>query len=88
MRQDAGRAGAESDRVIPTAEIDKLTETVAAALELVTKGRIGEGYALLSAGRVRAERLARSGLPWAEALARRWRLACDNFVDSFGLRIG
>jgi hypothetical protein len=71
--------------MIPKEEIDRLTQTVGAALTLAAQGQMGKGYTLLSRGLQRARGL--SSDPWNEELVRRWQAACDHYAGSFGVRL-
>jgi hypothetical protein len=71
--------------VLPEIEINLLKETVDIAIGWVAEGRVGEGYVVLSDGLRRARELP--GEPWREELVGRWRLACDNFADTYGVSL-
>jgi hypothetical protein len=73
--------------VIPDEEIDHLTQTVDEVIGLAADGRVGEGYRLLSEGRLRAHNLRLLGHKWGRELAERWDLACDNYAEAYGVPI-
>jgi hypothetical protein len=82
-----GGSGGEPVLVIPTEEIDHLTETVDAAIGLAAEGSVGEGYRRLSEGRARADLLRIAGRPWAAELLSRWAHACDTYTEAYGVPI-
>ena len=73
--------------MLPTNEIDTLTMTVTAAVDLAAEGQIADGYACLTYGLHRAEEMAEEGYEWGQELADRWRRACDNYAQRYGVKI-
>jgi hypothetical protein len=73
--------------MLPDSEIDRLMDAVDEAIGLAAEGKVGEGYRLLSEGRIRASELAKAREPWGAELVHRWRLACDNYAASYGVEL-
>ena len=48
--------------MLPTNEIDTLTLTVVGAMDLAAEGQVADGYAVLLAGRHRAEEITEEGI--------------------------
>jgi hypothetical protein len=74
--------------MIPDEEIERLVNAIHYAIQYCHEGRLVDGYNLLLEGRRHAERLRDAGEPWGEELVDRWRGACDNYAESYGLPLG
>ncbi len=73
--------------MIPDAEIDLLTESMDDAVSLAALGFLADGYTLLLDGFERAENLKSEEHPWVAELVLRWALACENYAESYGVRL-
>jgi hypothetical protein len=80
-------AGAVETLMIPQHEIDNLTMTITTAEDLAAEGHLAAGYGALLAGRQRAAESRAQGAEWGEELVRRWRLACENYVEAYGISL-
>ena len=70
---------------IPDFELDLLGNAVDAAIGLAAQGRIADGYGELSYGLERAQAAREEGEEWAEGPVTRYRLALDNYCESYGV---
>ena len=73
--------------MISDEEIDYLAETVDEAISMAAEGRLSDGYTLLLDGFERAENLRAEEWDWVTELVLRWSLACENYAESYGLRL-
>ncbi len=73
--------------MIPDSESDFFTEAVGEAISRAFHGRLSDGGTLLLNGFKRAEILLGNGEPWVAELVLRWALACENYAESFGVRM-
>jgi hypothetical protein len=69
-------------------EVDLLVNTVDEAVAHASVGRVAGGYEALVLGLSRARAAEEDGEEWAAALVLRYRLALDNYCDSYGVRMG
>ena len=66
--------------MIPARERELLLQAVSVAADLAAVGRFAEGYDHLLLGLRRAEALEREGLPYGEALVRRYRALRNTYM--------
>ena len=85
--EEGALVGAVETLMIPQHEIDNLTMTVTAAEDLAAEGHLAAGYGALLAGRRRAAESRAQGAEWGEELVRRWRAACENYVEAYGISL-
>ena len=64
--------------MLPLSELDRLTTTIADALNLAAAGKITDGFACLLAGLQHAQARREAGEAWGKALVRRYQRACHN----------
>ena len=67
---------------IPDHELDLLCNTVDLAISYATQGQLAGGLDELGYGVDRAAAIAET---WGEPLLDRWRLAVDNYCQSYGV---
>jgi hypothetical protein len=70
---------------IPEPEQERFAVTVDRAVALASTGELAAGYEELARALERAEDLAGAGNKWAVTLAYRYRLALDNYWESYGV---
>lgn len=72
----------------PDHELDLRINTVDHTVELALSGELVDGHRELVYDLWRAEAIRDDGVPWADTLATRWRIAVDGCCERFGARIG
>jgi hypothetical protein len=73
--------------VIPHLEAELYVNTVTTAVNRAKAGELVEGHAELVYGLGRAKVLREEGHEWAGTLITRYRVALDNYCESYGVRI-
>jgi hypothetical protein len=71
----------------PPEEIERLERTIARAVEAAACGQIGQGYQLLSGGKMEAYFQKQQGKPWGPELFALWQKACDTYATSYGVSL-
>jgi hypothetical protein len=71
--------------MIPTVELDLFTDVLEDAIHLAAQGQLSDGYTGLLVGVERAIDLHLAGEPWARDLLARWRAACADYAQAFGV---
>jgi hypothetical protein len=72
---------------IPDHELDLFLNTVDTAVARAAEGLLADGHCELVYGLRRAEALRDEGHAWAGTLVTRYRIAVDNYCESYGVRI-
>jgi hypothetical protein len=74
--------------MLPDEEIDALDTAVHDAVALAAEGKLVAGYDLLRVGLRYARQELLAGSPWGKELMGRYRLAMENYIASYGVRMG
>jgi hypothetical protein len=77
----------EAEPLIPLIEMDLFADVIQDAISLATEGRLSDGYTGLLVGVERALELHVAGEPWAPELLARWRAACFDYAQTFGVAL-
>lgn len=70
---------------IPEPEMERFLRTVDHAVGFAAVGELVRGHEELMEGLRRAQAFGDAGRTWGEALAHRYRLAMDNYCESYGV---
>ena len=73
--------------MIPDLELDLLINSIDRAVALAVMHRVADGYCELEHGLERAQAARDDGEEWADLLVTRYRIALDNFCESYGPRM-
>ena len=73
--------------MIPAVEIDLFADVVQDAISLAVQGRLSDGYTGLLVGVEHALEMHVAGEPWARELLDRWRAACVDYAQTFGVAL-
>jgi hypothetical protein len=75
----------ETETGIPSLELALFADVVQDAVSLAVQGRLSEGYTGLLVGVEHALARQEAAEPWAPELVARWRAACCDYAQAFGV---